>query len=76
MKAQRGTKPPTLADIRKWPATVGVTEAAPALGVSPSHLRALVARGEAPVQVLRMGRRYCVITASLVRLLSGETEAA
>lgn len=60
---------PTLAEIRNWPATVGVPQAATALGVSKSHLYELVRRGEAPVRVLNFGSRHRVVTASLVRLL-------
>ncbi|MYW66276.1 helix-turn-helix domain-containing protein [Streptomyces sp. SID8379] len=72
------TKPsrPTLADIRKaWPATVPVTQAANALGCSRSHLHNLINRGEAPVKTLPLGRRHVVVTADLIRLLSGEPPA-
>lgn len=62
---------PTLAEVRNWPATVGVPEAARAIGVSKSHLYELVKRGEAPVSVLSFGSRHRVVTASLVRLLEG-----
>lgn len=61
--------PPTLADVRKWPATVAVPKAATALGCSKSQLYELIKRGEAPVRTLSYGRRHVVITASLVRLL-------
>lgn len=60
---------PTLDEIRSWPATVGVPEAARAIGVSKSHLYELVKRGEAPVRVLSFGTRHRVVTASIVRLL-------
>ncbi|WJV47644.1 DNA-binding protein [Streptomyces flavofungini] len=62
---------PTLAEIRKWPATVGVPQAATAIGCSQSQLYALIKRGEAPVKTLSYGRRHVVITASLVALLEG-----
>lgn len=61
--------PPTLAEVRKWPATVGVPQAAAALGISKSHLYDLVKRGEAPVRTLSFGARHRVITASLVAVL-------
>lgn len=61
--------PPTLADVKDWPATVNVPKAAAALGCSRSQLYDLIARGEAPVKTLSYGRRHVVITASLVRLL-------
>ncbi|MEV1054630.1 DNA-binding protein [Streptomyces sp. NPDC049887] len=72
------TKPsqPTLADVRKWPATVSVTEAARAIGCSRSHLYDRVKRGESPVKTIPVGARHVVITADLVRLLSGETREA
>jgi hypothetical protein len=63
---------PTLAEVRKWPATCAVRDAARAMGCSGSQLYALIARGEAPVRVLSFGRRHSVVTASLVRLLEGE----
>ncbi|MFD7443912.1 DNA-binding protein [Streptomyces sp. NPDC059909] len=66
------TKPvPTLAEVRKWPATVGVPDAARALGINKAHLYELVKRGEAPVRVLPLGSRQRVITASLVAVLEG-----
>ncbi|MFE9003242.1 DNA-binding protein [Streptomyces sp. NPDC007875] len=60
---------PTLAEIRKWPATVPVPQAALALGCSKSHLHELIKRGEAPVRTIPFGRRHVVITQSLVTLL-------
>ena len=65
----KATKPPTLAEIRGWPATVDVPKAATAIGISKSHLYDLVRRGEAPVRVLSFGARHRVVTADLVRLL-------
>ena len=72
------TKPsqPTLADIRKWPATVSVTLAATAIGCSRSHLYERIKHGESPVKTINVGTRYVVITADLVRLLSGEAGGA
>lgn len=67
---------PTLADIRKWPATVSVPLAAQALGCSKSHLHERIKSGDSPVKIIPFGSRYVVITADLVRLLSGGTEAA
>ncbi|QKW41713.1 helix-turn-helix domain-containing protein [Streptomyces microflavus] len=60
---------PTLADIRAWPATIGVPDAAKALGVSKSHMHALIKRGESPVRTLSFGARHRVVTADLIRLL-------
>lgn len=67
---------PTLADVRKWPATVSLPRAASALGCSPRHLQERVKRGDSPVKTLPFGTRNVVITADLVRLLSGEVREA
>lgn len=64
----------TLAEIRAWPATVGVEQAARALGVSRSHAYDLITRGEFPVRVVQVGHRYRVVTADLVQLLSARQE--
>ncbi|MCG3039177.1 helix-turn-helix domain-containing protein [Streptomyces sp. S1A] len=76
MTTKRQTKQPTLAEVRKWPATVSVAQAATALGISKSHLHALISRGEAPVRTLPLGRCQRVVTADLVTVLSGGSEAA
>lgn len=69
----KGSPAPTLADIRKWPATVSVLQAAAALGCSKTYLYDRIKQGESPVKTIPVGdRRYVVITADLVRLLSGE----
>jgi excisionase family DNA binding protein len=60
---------PTLDEVRGWPATVSVPQAASALGVSKSYLHDLIKRGESPVKVLPFNGRHRVITAALVRLL-------
>ncbi|MFD6914047.1 DNA-binding protein [Streptomyces virginiae] len=70
-------KRPTLADVRSWPATVSVVEAAEALGCSKTFLYERIKTGDSPVKTLSVGgRRYVVITADLVRLLSGEEREA
>jgi hypothetical protein len=63
------TTVPTLDEVRGWPATVSVPQAASALGVSKSYLHGLIKRDEAPVKVLPFQGRHRVVTASLVRLL-------
>ncbi|MEU7726139.1 DNA-binding protein [Streptomyces sp. NPDC040724] len=63
---------PTLAVIRSWPATVSIPQAAEALGCSKSHLHERIKAGQSPVKTIPFGSRYVVITADLVRLLSGE----
>lgn len=68
---------PTLAEIRRWPATVSVPQAAQALGCSKSHLHERIKAGNSPVKTIPFGTRHVVITADLLRVLSGEaTEAA
>jgi hypothetical protein len=63
---------PTLAEIRNWPATVSLPIAARALGCSPRHLQERVKQGDSPVKTIPFGARHVVITADLIRLLSGE----
>jgi hypothetical protein len=72
------TKPsrPTLADVRKWPATVTVPVAATAMGCSKSHLYELIKSGASPVKTIPFGTRHVVITADLLRVLSGEERGA
>ncbi|MCX5239852.1 DNA-binding protein [Streptomyces prunicolor] len=66
------TQTPTLDEVRQWPATVAVAEAAKALGVSSSALYVLIRGNEAPVRVLQLGKgSKRVVTASLVRVLEG-----
>jgi excisionase family DNA binding protein len=66
------TTGPTLDEIRSWPATITVPQAAAAMGISKSHLHDLIHRGESPVKTLPVGAVRRVITASLVRLLEGD----
>ncbi|MDW8807744.1 DNA-binding protein [Streptomyces scabiei] len=74
-RSATGTRP-TLADIRKWPATVSVPLAATALGCSKSHLHERIKSGNSPVKTLPFGTRHVVITADLLRVLSGDIEGA
>lgn len=62
-------RPPTLEEVRGWPATVEVAKAASAMGCSRSHLYTQIKRGDAPVRFLTFGSRVRVITSSLIRLL-------
>ncbi|MGV9427476.1 helix-turn-helix domain-containing protein [Streptomyces sp. NPDC003656] len=66
----------TLEEIRTWPATVSVSTAAPALGISRSTLYELIRTGLAPVKVLPLGGTTRVVTNSLIRVLeTGDPEA-
>lgn len=60
---------PTLDQIRTWPATVSVTEAAAAFGISRAHAYDLVRRREFPAKVLTCGNRHVVTTASILAAL-------
>ncbi|MGW2934821.1 DNA-binding protein [Streptomyces sp. NPDC001156] len=72
MTAQAETTPtPTLDEVRTWPATCSVPQAASALGISKGYLYDLIKRGESPVRVLPLDGRNRVVTAALVRLLEG-----
>jgi hypothetical protein len=62
----------TLEEIRNGPAVTPVAVASADLGFSKSHGFELVRRGEFPAKVITAGRRYVVVTASLVRVLEGE----
>lgn len=63
---------PTLDEIRTtWPATVSIATAAPVFGISKSYFHQLIARGEAPCRVLKIGTRCRVVTASMVAVLGG-----
>lgn len=64
---------PTLDEIRAWPATVDLTTAAPALGISRSYAYELARRDELPCRVLKVGTRLRVVTSSLLPLLDGST---
>ena len=65
-------KAPTLCEIRNWPPTCDPASAALALGISRSTAYETLRRGDFPAQALRVGGRWRVITASLIRLLEGE----
>ena len=61
---------PTLPDVEQWPATVDVVMAAEVFGISRSHAYDLVACGAFPAKVIQVGKRYRVVTASIVHALS------
>jgi predicted DNA-binding transcriptional regulator AlpA len=69
-EAMKETRAPTLSEIQRWPASVDVPTAAAAFGISRSHAYELITRGEFPAKVIRVGNRYRVITASIIRALS------
>jgi hypothetical protein len=66
---------PTIDDIRAWAATCDVPDAAAAVGVSRTTAYELVKTGDFPAKVIKVAGRYRVLTASLLAVLTGETEA-
>ena len=69
-------KPPTLAMIRKWPATVDVGLAAQALGCSRSTAYQAISDGTFPAEVITVSRRKRVLTHSLIAVLEGRGDQA
>ncbi|MGC5012964.1 hypothetical protein ACLQ2R_19555 [Streptosporangium sp. DT93] len=67
---------PTLTEIREWPATVDVTPAALAVGVSRAHLYEAIKQGTAPVRTIQVGKRIKVVTSSILALLEGNDSGA
>ncbi len=59
----------TVAEIREWPATVTVEQAARAPGISRSSAYAAVRAGEFPARSIKVRGRVIVITSSLLALL-------
>jgi predicted DNA-binding transcriptional regulator AlpA len=51
---------------------VDVPTAGAVFGLSRSHAYELVARDEVPAKVIKVGSRYRVVTASVIRALSDE----
>lgn len=60
---------PTLEEIRAWPATVNVDDAARALGISRAAAYEAIRTGTFPVKTLKVRGRIRVITASIQRAL-------
>ena len=71
--AMTEVKRPTLAEVRKWPAVVDVTQLALALGVSRSSAYEAVREGRMPVKTITVGRRVKALTADLIRVLESGT---
>jgi predicted DNA-binding transcriptional regulator AlpA len=68
-------KGPTLDEIRRWPATVGVEQGAAALGVSRAHAYESIKAGTFPARALVVGRRIRVTTASILAVLGDEPQS-
>lgn len=63
---------PTLDEVKRWPATVSITHACRALGISRAYGYELSALNQFPARTLRVGGSVRVLTVSLVKVLSGE----
>lgn len=63
---------PTLAEVREWPATCDVVSAGTALGLGRNGTYEAIRAGAFPVRVIKIGRRFRVVTAELLSLLEGE----
>jgi len=59
----------SLDDLRSLPPTVGVEAAARVLGCGRTLAYELIQRGEFPCRVLRLGRRYLIPTAELLKTI-------
>jgi excisionase family DNA binding protein len=73
-EARSPASKPSLADLAALPPTVNVETAARLLGCGRSLAYELVRRGEFPCTVLRVGNRYLIPTASLLRALDIDPE--
>lgn len=62
---------PTLDEIREWPATVDPATGGKPFGISRSYAYELIKRGEFPAQVIAVGGKKRVITASILQTLGG-----
>ncbi|WP_329334675.1 helix-turn-helix domain-containing protein [Streptomyces sp. NBC_01352] len=69
-------EPATLGEVRTWPPLVSLAQAARALGIGTTTAYDLRRRGQFPVPVLRVGFRYRVRTADLIRYLEADGGAS
>jgi hypothetical protein len=74
--ARRKKRGVTLAEIRRWPAAVDVTQAAEAYDISRASAYQAIAEGCFPAQVIRVNRRMRVLTASIIASLEGGGDRA
>jgi hypothetical protein len=62
----------TVAELNDLPPSLGLEAAAMLLGIGRTTAYAIARRGEFPVPVLRIGKRYRVSTLAVLRLLGVE----
>lgn len=72
MRSKPTEQPPTLDEIRAWPATVDVVKAGRAFGLGRNGSYEAARAGLLPVRVIKIGHRLRVVTAELVALLAAE----
>lgn len=63
------TRPPTLDEVRQWPATVDVPTAGRPFDLGRNASYDAVKNGTFPVRVIKVGHRLRVVTAEIVALL-------
>lgn len=74
-QTKNASRRPTMDEIRSWPATVSVQDAAMALGISRAYAFKLINQEEFPCRVLTLGlKRHQVLTESLIRLLDDQED--
>jgi hypothetical protein len=61
----------TLDEVKGWPPTIDVDEAALALGVSKGHIYNSIKRGQFPIKIIQIGSRTKIVTVSLLDHLEG-----
>lgn len=71
MSAAEQRPVPTLDEIRTWPATVDPPTGGLPFGISRSYAYELIKQGKFPAQVIEVGGKKRVITASILRALGG-----
>lgn len=65
----------TREDLLGWPPTVDVVTAGRPFGIGESKARELARAGTFPVRILRIGKRYRVVTAEILEVLGLGTES-
>jgi predicted DNA-binding transcriptional regulator AlpA len=76
MSAAGTPKGPTLEEIRRWPATVSVEDAAAALGISRAHAYDLIKAQSFPANALPVGRRIRVTTRSILAVIDDDAASS
>jgi excisionase family DNA binding protein len=66
----------TYDEIRQWPASVSVAQAARAFGLGRTAAYALIQNGEFPARVVRVGQRYRVATEDILVILGAKDKEA